>query len=131
MGHFGTILAASQALYAARMSEKEEWSSEGAGTPKINLRLPEPLRSEIIAASAACERSINGEIVHRLKKTVQDERDTHDGIVRTQLGLIRFLSSCIGDLAAMLTEEQLTDTKVQLILALTKSLSDQPDLKKQ
>ncbi|MET3135416.1 hypothetical protein AAKU55_005726 [Oxalobacteraceae bacterium GrIS 1.11] len=121
-GHGGTIFRIAQALYAARMTEKEEQLGVGRHTRKINLRLPEPLRDEIVEASKASGRSLNTEILVRLEASVLDESATTLHLVKTQLGLIHFLANCVTELAALMTDEQRANQRVQVMLTLSKSL---------
>jgi len=121
-GHRGTIFLTGQALYAARMTDKEEPFGVGRDTRKINLRLPEELRDKITDASVANGRSVNTEILLRLAASVNNEEEGNARQLRTQLGLIEFLANSVSDLAARLTDDQRTDQRVQMMVELSKSL---------
>lgn len=105
------------------MTQKEDTPKAGANDYKFTLRLTEELQDAIHKTSAREGRSINTEILLRLARTVEQDKEGQDQAMRTHLGLIEFLLSCIEDLSLLLSDEQRQDSKVQLMLELTRSLS--------
>lgn len=104
------------------MTHDEEALQSGRDTPKISLRLPPGLRADIKKASQANKRPVNAEIMLRLAQSVSDETNTVYGVLKTQLGLVQFLADCVEQLTELLTEEQRADTRVALMLELSKSV---------
>jgi hypothetical protein len=127
-GHGGIIFCFGYPLYASRMTEKEDFIDVGRDTPKINLRLPPELRKTIAAAGAAAGRSVNTEIVQRLERSVAQEELVAVQVSGAQAGMVQFLARCVDDLAGMMQPEQREDSRVQLMVELSRSLrSGVPD----
>lgn len=85
---------------------------------KFTLRLPEDIHGSLEIARSKEGRSLNSEILVRLQQTI--EYDQLAG--RINSGLIDFLAGCVQDLADMLPDEHRSDTKVQLMVELTRNL---------
>lgn len=89
---------------------------------KFTLRLPEGIHEALEATRQREARSLNSEILLRLQRTIEQDQLLVDQRMRTHLGLIEFLAGCVQELASMLPEEQRSDTKVQLMMELSRKL---------
>lgn len=104
------------------MTEFQDAPTASADDHKFTLRLPEDILSPLEANRKRESRSLNSEILLRLQRTFDQDRAVADQSMRTHLGLIEFLAGCVEELAGLLPEEQREDTKVQLMVELSRGI---------
>lgn len=101
------------------MTQETDALVASADDHKFTLRLPEGIHEALESTRMRENRSLNTEILMRIQRTIEEDEKQATQRERTHLGLIEFLAGCVQELAAMLPEEQRSDTKVQLMVELT------------
>jgi len=74
-----------------------------ANTIPMNIRLPKGLRAELDAVVRARNSTINGEIVQRVRKTIEDEK-AHIATVRDIQDSVTRLDGRVTDILAAVTK---------------------------
>lgn len=89
---------------------------------KFQLRMPDGMRQKIADQAKLNGRSINAEIVDRLRLSFNNENSTESLLLARQNGLISFLCQCIDQLSLVHPDSVDGQCKVDTVLALYKSM---------
>lgn len=89
---------------------------------KFQLRLPDGMRQKISDQARINGRSINAEMVDRLRTSFDFSNSPEKTLLARQNGMIAFLCECIEQLVVVVPADELGMQKIDTILALYRSM---------